>query len=167
MLVLKYLGVVLKCPRFTKDDQRKMTLVLFNFSLTSLFWLLNKQFVLNVSRLYDTVLDGHVSLCWDDAYHCILCSMISFCVAPSFVHKRGVSCEVTSCSLCHLLHHGVCDRGQEEPVHAVEAGGDSPQRGISSKIPWEQISISSSPVQILSVLHFIFSSPLGNKVVLL
>lgn len=65
----------------------------------------------------------------DHTYHyLLLLSLISFSLPADLkmlIHIWGISCEATLGSSGHLIDHRVCGRGEQEPVHAVEAGDNS------------------------------------------
>lgn len=51
------------------------------------------------------------------------------------IHIWGVSPEAALCSFGHLLYHVVCDRWEQQPVHAVEAEGQPQHREIRQDEP--------------------------------
>lgn len=50
------------------------------------------------------------------------------------VHMGGVPYEATLGDPGHQVDQGVCGGGQQEPVDAVEAGGDQPRRHTVSQV---------------------------------
>lgn len=101
-------------------------------------------------------------------YHDLV--QLAFCEGQNvLIHVGGVSYEATFGTQGHVLGHGLCGRGQQEPVHAVEAthshtGGQTDRQ--TDRCNSETASPAQGPpVQVLFILHLIFSSPLSDEVV--
>lgn len=67
----------------------------------------------------------------DHTYHYFLLHSIIPPSSPAelnmLIHMREVSCEATLCSFGHFTDHRIWSRGEQEPVHAVEAADNKPQ----------------------------------------
>lgn len=59
-------------------------------------------------------------------YHCLIFPLSFPADLKMLIHIGGVSHEATLCSFGHFLDHRVCGRWEQKPVHAVEAGGNTP-----------------------------------------